>query len=515
MIRFIDRRLAVIGWLSLLLVCAPARIASAEVRSIQDFMVFKDKWGDFVLTEYVWQLEGRYGLISDGNLTFTNCPLPFRITPEQANARGNSGVVEVTGKIIQGEKGLVFQVEKLVPRPRDTERVKTLRFGIDSEKASQWHSVAEWARGRGTFYNDKELLNAAHDLDRNGILTELRQLQPTDEAGFAALMVKARDKKMDAELLQQMMHDSLQARYLNVRAKKFSDAQFRDLQLQVQNELPGAATPLAEMPTELNTRYFEDPKSVFAAAPPEQRQVLARLFVVELLSQRILNVARPDGSNAFEIMDRLQSEVPERRDLIEKYRELAIAWGQQKVDVFTRAQLDEFTNRLEKLGQKELSEAVKRKWLTARDPFYRQDGARGLADLAQQWMSLLKDEPAAAALYIDALKENPQYTPATEWLTAHGYRQVGETWLLEAEVAAMPLSPREQAIREGRVETGMTASQVQAALGTVPSSVTRLASRNQVTEWWTYREAGVVIQLVKVTRAPESTVTRVEKLQSP
>lgn len=504
-----------IGLLLLALCSTSWSRAQAEVRSIQEFMVFKEKWENFVITGYVWQLEGRYALISDGTLTFANCPLPFRITTEQANSRGNSGVVEVTGKIVQEEKGLAFQVDELVPRPRDLERLKSMRFGIDTQQAQQWYRVAEWARGRGTFYNDRELFNSATDLDRNGVLTELRQLQPGDERGLAILLEKAREKKLDEALIQQMIHDSLQARFFNIRNKKSSEvtsAAFRELRDRIQHDLPGARTPLLTFPVAVNTEYLADPKVVYATATPEQRLQLDRLFFVAVRLADLLPAVRTDGSNGFEIADRLRAEIPERKELIEKYEQQAIDWRMKKIDISTRSQLDEFIARLEQSGRKELAMEAKQKWLAAREPYYRQDGARGLTDFAQQWMSLLGDESMAARLNIEAWRVNPQYVPATDWLSAHGYRQFQQTWMLESEIAKMPVSPREQAIRDGRVETGMTATEVQAALGSIPSSITRLASRQQITEWWTYRDAGVVVQLVKSNRDRESSVIKVEHL---
>jgi len=487
-------------------------IARGEVRSIQEFMTFKEKWETFVLTEYVWQLEGRYSSVNDGTLTFTNCPLPFRISSSMANNRSVTGVVEVTGKIVKEEKGLAFQVDKLVSRPRDIDRLKSMRFGIDIQKPQDWYRLADWARERGEFYNDRELTAAVVDLDRNGILSELRQLKADDEQGFAALIQKAREKQLDESLLQQLMHDQLQARFLSIRNREFSDNAYRDLQLKIQKELLQESRPLPAFPAELNARYFADPKGVYTAASSEERQILARLFLIEILTQRILHSAPADGSQGFEIADRFRVEVPERKDLAKKNEEAAVTWRMSRIKTSTRTQLDELTTRLEQYGQPELAVEAKKKWLASREAVFRQDGARGLSDLAQLWLSLLKDETKAASLFMEAWRENPQYTPAMEWLTSHGYRLVGQAWLTEAEIAAMPEDPMDKAIREGRIEIGMTAQQAQAAMEIVPTFVNRSASRKQISEWWIYQDAGVVIYLVKQTRDRAAMVVSVEKL---
>lgn len=486
--------------------------ARAEVRSIQEFMVFKDKWDKFVATEYVWQLEGRYSGISDDTLTFMNCPLPFRLSSDLANNRDNSSVVEVTGTIVQEEKGLAFRVKKLEARPRDMDRLKSMRFEIDIQKPENWYRLADWARERGAFYKDKDLAAAAVDLDRLGVLTELRQLKPEDEQGFATLKQKAREKQLDPPLIQQITHDELQARFLNLRKKEFSEPAWKQLEEQIQQELLRTKKPLATFPSELNDKYLAAPREVYAAANSDERRTLGRLFLIETLLQRLLHQARPDGSNGFEIADQLQALTPERADLQKTYHDLAIAWNLKRIDVATRIQLDGLASRLEKLGRKDLAIAAKQKWLSVRESVFRQDGARGLADLAELWMSLLQDESKATRLMQEAWVENPQYTPATDWLTAHGYQLIEGKWLSEIEIAAMPEDPRKVAIREGRLEVGMTATDVHAAIGTPPTSMTRSVSRRQVTEWWVYKDSGILVQLVKGSRERESHVVSVEKL---
>jgi len=489
--------------------------AQAEVRSIQEFMTFQKSWDRFVPSKYLWQLEGRYSAINDDTLTFTNCPLPFRIHAELAQNRGSTGVVEVTGKIVAEEKGLAFRVEKLVSRPRDLEQLKSMRFGIDIQKPDDWYQLADWARGRGDFYNDKDLLAASVELDQNGILAELRKFKSGDEEGFAALIKKAREKKLDRSLLQQITHDELQSRFFNLRQHKFSEDSLNRLAEQIQKDLLMERKALPVFPVELNGRYEAGPAKMYAEASPAERQTLARLFLVQVQTDRILHGAREDGSNGFEIAEQFQANAPERADLIREYRNKAVSWQMARIATVTRAQLDEFTTKLIKLGQREQVVEAKRKWLSARETVFRQDGARGLADLAQLWISLLQDEPKAARLMIQAWQENPQYSPALEWLTAHGYRLKGQTWMTEAEIAQMPISPRELAIREGRLEIGMTASEVRSALGSLPTAMTRAVSRRQISEWWTYADAGILVQLAKKNHEEEGRVIRIEKLPGP
>ncbi|SFI28023.1 hypothetical protein [Planctomicrobium piriforme] len=503
----------IVSFCALALLLATPASAQAEARSIQEFMTYQEKWPEFVLSGYVWQLEGRYAVISGNTLTFPQCPLTFLLTSDQVRSRGNTGVVEVKGKLAREDNKLVFRVDSLLSRPKDLERLRTMRFGIDSSNPAEWYKVADWGHQRAKFYDDKELEKEAADLDRNGVLTEFRRLNPADEAGLSRLLATAREKRVDGDLTQQIVHESLQARLTNLRRQNFSDAGYRDLLVLASQELPGSTARLNPWPVELNAKYLANPTSVYAQATPEERAKLHRLFTANVTTERILHDARPDGSNGFDIADRLQADVPEQVELIRKYKDQGLTAQQARVPLMTRSQLLEFCQRLDREGLAALATETKRKWLLAREPLYRQEGARGLTDLADQWMAMLQDQSAATQLYIDAWRVNPQYTPASDWLSTHGYQLVNGTWVPEGQVATMPVSPAEQALRDGRVVAGMTRLQVQSALGGLPTTQTRIVTSQGVSEWWEYREAGVLIHFTRSKRGGESLVESIQSVQ--
>jgi len=482
----------------------------AQARSIQEFLQYQEKWEEFTLTEYDWHLEGRFALISGDQMTFTHCPLPILITEEMSRNRGNTGVVEVTGQIVRHNGKLAFRAKSLKSIPRDRDRLRNLRFGIDSTKPEEWYKVADWGHRRAAFYSDKVLEEDARNLDWNGVTTALRRLSLADEAGLEALVTTAREKQMDEELIQRILHDSLQAKRLSLQKQEWNPEAQQQLEKQVFEELPGSRTPLKTWPVDLQKQYTASPSQFYADAKEETRPTLNRIFAVSLLADRFRHETRPDGRNSFEIADRLRTEIPERADLLHDALKNGIRYFQSQVPTMTRSELDQFCQRLERENETLVLQDVKRKWLTAREPFYRQDGARGLADLAEQWLSLLQDQEQATKFYIDSWKANTEYTPATEWLTRHGMKLVNGNWMSAAELAAMPLSPIELAIRDGRVEIGMTRQQVLSALGGAPSSLTRSATSRGVQEWWEYDSAGVVIQFGRSRRQNETLVEKVE-----
>lgn len=490
-------------------------LARAEARSIQEFVSFEEKWPSFVVTGYVWHLEGRLIGINDGTLMFTHCSLPFRISKEQAGNRGVTGVVEVTGRIVEESKGLAFKVDKLVSAPRDLDRIKSMRLAMDSQKPEQWYEIADWAKKRSEFYNDKELAAAALDLNRQGVLAELRQIDSGNEQAFQELLKKGREKQVGADLIQQIQHDALRARWKELKGQPFSEAPLKDFHARLLNDLSGGETVLKAIPKELDQQYQADPSGTFAAANLETREALTRLFAIDVLLTQIQGKAKPDGSNGYDIAPLIRSSVPERKELADDYENRAERWHMQRLGTFSRSQLDEFARRLEKQGKAELAHDARKTWLITREGFYRQEGARGLADLAQLWIELLGDQHEAAQLYIAAWKENPNYTPAVEWLMSHGYTLHKGNWLTAEAMAELPVSPRERAIREGRIEVGMTSREMQAALGTGPTTMTRVASRHLVSEWWVYEEAGICVELKKATLDREAVVVKIEKMGRP
>lgn len=487
----------------------------AQARSIEEFLQHKDNWDDFVLTDYVWSLEGRYAIVSGNTMTFPHCPMTFLITPEQAANRGTTGVVEVKGRIEKESEKFVFRVQSLISRPRDKDRLRTMRFNIDSTRPEEWYKVADWGHARAKFYNDKDLETDAVDLDRNGILTEFRRVTPSDENELAKLVAKARSKNVGDDLIQQIQHESLRAVYLNIKRESFNSAKYSSLIASLYEKLPGSQTPLPTWPAELAEKYQSNPLQVYAEATAETRPTFNRLFAASVILEQIQGDSDPEGKNGFEIAGKLTTQVPEKSELAQKFKNLELSYRTQMLPTMTRSQLDSFCKQLEKEGTAEQIVEVKKKWLQAREPSYRQEGARGLADLGDQWMALLNDTETARQFYLEAWKVNPQYTPAKDWLTLYGMKLVDGRWIRESELAAMPLSPLDQAVKDGRVTVGMTRRQVVSALGGPPTQTTRIATSHGVVEWWEYSNAGVNLQFARPRRGSEPVVTKLSSISKP
>lgn len=477
---------------------------------MEEFLQYKDKWEEFTLTDYEWRLEGRVSFVIGTSMTLTNCPMSFVLTEEMVRSRGNTGVVEVTGRITKGDGKLVFRATSLASRPKDRDRLRQMRFGIDSEKPADWFKVADWGHQRAKFYDDPSLETDAVELDRFGVRTALRQLNLGDESGLAAVLETARQKKVGTELEEIILHQTLQARRSALGKQKWDAASYAQLEADILRQLPGSQQQLKVWPEELERRYMADPVRVYTELPVEQRVTLNRLFAVSVISERILHDAAADGSNGLELADQFRDRIPERPNLAIQALKEGIRFHEKRVPMMTRSQLEEFCRRLERENESLLATEVKKTWLKGRETQHREDGARGLADLADQWMSLLQDQATATQFYIEAWETNKEYAPARDWLSTHGMKLIDGRWLPEAVAAAMPVPPIEKAIRDGRVEIGMTRRQVLSALGGPPTRMTRIATSQGMGEWWEYDTSGVVIRFVRSRRSSETVVEKIE-----
>jgi|GEM_PF-1491236 len=487
-------------------------LAWADAKSIQEFMGYESRWLEFQKSDYVWTLEGRYVALSGGTMTFPHCPIPFLLSSDQTRNRGTTGVVEVTGKLDRDGTKFLFRVASLRSRPKDTDRLRNMRFGIDSEKAADWYRVADWGHARAKFYDDPELEKEALELDRQGVQTELRRAPPTDEAALTSLLQTARDKSVGEDITHQILHELFQARLTNLRRDSRSPEAFQPLLQQIGQDLPGSMQHLMPFPAELDQNYTRHPLLGYADSSAEQRQVLNRLLALQVIATQTELKLQPDGSNGFQLADQLKTAAPERLDLIQKYEQTAIASHLEHLSTMTHAQLEEFAAQLEHRDKPELALETKQKWLEAREPFFRQEGARGLADLADHWVNWMNDLPRATRLYQEAWKVNHDYAPASEWLTAHGYVLENGQWLVAENMPAVPPSALDKALREGRVEPGMTAAQVQAILGGLPTQLTRIATSRGVSEWWGYPDSGIVVRMATPRNGGEILVERIDTL---
>lgn len=496
----------------LLAIWGSEAVLRAQPRTIQSFVADQSKWPDLVGT--AWHLEGRYSLFGDREMRFANCNLPFVFSGKISVPRERSNVVEVTGRLEKENGRLQFRVESLKSHPSDLEVVAAKRSEIDTRRPDDWYKVADWARNRGEFYKDAELLQEVDNLNRHGLLTEYRSIDPGNEQAHLAIVAKARRLKLDENLIVDMLHEGLRAQFEKHRRQASSEPALASLSVRIRKELPGAMRELDEYPEDLATEYAAEPKQLHAAADPARRQVLHRLFYLETMLERINAAARPDGSNGIEIAARIAAEIPERPELVTFHERRELDYRIKRVPLMARQEMLSLVRELESRDDPDRAKLVKQQWLQAREPLLREDGARGLVDLAEDWISLLNDRETAAEFYMAAWAANRDYEPAQQWLEANDFVFAAGKWHRRDEAPQTADLAMDRAIREGRILTGMSDAQVRAALGARPDAVTRFATSGRITELWVFESAGIVVRLSRRNRNEPSRVDAIDALRN-
>ncbi|MEW4488423.1 hypothetical protein AB1L42_10105 [Thalassoglobus sp. JC818] len=474
------------------LVLGLQRDGICEARSIQSFNAVKEKWGDLVGT--TWQIEGRYALMGSTSLKFVNCDMPFRFSSNVSRPSGQFKNLEVIGKIQKNNGRLFFEVNSLRKVPSDDEQYLARRARVDSDDPKAMYELADWAEERARFYGDEDLRMKAQQLKQNGLLIEYRQLETIDQRALDHLLKKAREFQLDESLVQEFLHRGYWEQFDQLNKLRDRVDRLTELHVSVARNLPGASTPLEQYPQELADKYFAGPIQLYDESKNPARRQLDRLFYLKVSVDMILAQADASGANGFAIAKRLKTDAPERADLIREYESKELAYASKRLDTMTRAEMLNLSNRYVDFGDASQAVETKRNWLASRESLARGQGARGLVDYAEDWIQLLDDREAAARFYIEAWKINPQYPLATEWLDKNGYALHEGNWTPKDLIPETRESQIETAIREGRIEEGMTQHQVKSAMGIAPDSIVRFASSGRVSELWIYDAAGVMIR---------------------
>lgn len=480
--------------LAVLWLLALPMLAFGQARSIRSFVESKDKWSDLIGAN--WRLEGRYAFIGDKTLKFANCTMPFNFGPGVARPPGRFSNLEVTGKIERQSGKLVFVMESIRARPSDEQKVTFEKSKIDIDESQDFYDLALWASQRAKFYEDKELLISSQELQRSGLEVEFHKLKPSDRDGLSNLIKKARDFELDPKLIEEFLHDGYWDRFLYLQDKEPATkiSEYSDLLVSLSNDLAGVRKLLEAFDAEYATKYVSEPAATYQSADPPERRMLERYFYIHVAAIKTLSKAEESGKNGLQIAAELQKETPERKELIDQYSELGLKYESARVPVMTRQEMLDLAKLYQDKSQPEQVSKTKQTWLKARESLYKDDGARGLVDYAEEWIQLLDDRKTAAKYYIAAWKQNSQYPLAASWLKQNGYALHEGNWVPAELVPPSMESEIEKAIREGRIQKGMTTIQVKTAMGVAPDSMVRFATNGEVKEIWIYDSSRIIVR---------------------
>src|SRR5690606_3395125 len=133
--------------------------------------------------------------LTNERLSMKNCDLVFIIGDGVEVPASRSNVVEITGQLESRQGKQIFLVTRLKMLPNDNETLSIRRSRLLENDASGWYALADWAAGRGKFYEDTTLVLEAVSLRRTGLLIEYRQVGIDDVDALYALAKKAESLK--------------------------------------------------------------------------------------------------------------------------------------------------------------------------------------------------------------------------------------------------------------------------------------------------------------------------------
>jgi hypothetical protein len=485
----------------LMCITGPA-FAADKVWSIEDLNVEKEKWPDWI--EMPLKVEGRVSAVSRHQFRFVHCELTFRVTEDQSRTVGNARNAEVSGRMKKDKETgkLFFAVDRVKIQSSDVEQFEVREAKLKSTKAEDWYELARWAQSRGKFYEDDELLAKARKTWAKGLNLERANLPANDADARLALAGRLREQQVDASLQGELIHEAARMKWQQAQKDGALDA----FAAWLKKTYPEAVQPLDKLPREQSQRYETNPIETFRTAQETDREALWRLFFIQVELARILPTAKPDFSNASAIAEELLARVPERDDLVEKYREQSFQWRIKSIAGAKREEALRVAEDLKSRDQPDEAKKLLRGWLRAQESRFRKDGPIGLMQLAEDYLQLANDEPAAVKLLAEAHTLDPSFSDPGERLKQLGYHLEQNRWI-KGNAPDMPANADKS---PSQLAVGMTAQAVLLLLGE-PTGKTRVITNKGTQEVWSFGHRGtprLMIYLQQPANSEKAHVTR-------
>jgi hypothetical protein len=423
----------------------------------------------------------------------------------------------VVGKIhVDPRSGeYTFELSSAKESPSDLEKFLERKRKLRSAPAADWYELGRWAEVRAQFYKDDDLLGRSAKVFLHAIEMDRKERAKDDPEGLFELAEKAISYRLPVTLAQELTHEAFLV--LVQRSTSLPAPALADLAERMAKKLPGALDPPPFTLIEVVNKYKTEPVTTYAGADPATRRKIHRLLYAGVLLRTIVPELAADGSNGFEVADKIDKLVPEQHRLAEEFRDRALKARAADVEKLTKSQMLDLVDQYSQRGAKQLGEQLLETWLTLRVRGLDPDDTEGLLELTEEYRRLLKRNDLADRLLIDGWKCNRQARDIAERLEKAGYRLFEGTWLTTEEFANRPEGQMEKDIRAGLPKKGMTTGQVSRSRGK-PDSFSRAVTSGQVTELWSYSQSdgsSLVVRFVKRAGQTEATVADVVQVRTP
>lgn len=496
---------------AVMLVGATAAGAADALWSVERLNAAQTDWAQLVGTPM--RVEGRVSSQIKGQIRFQKCDLTFRLANDQERKLTNVKFLEVSGRLQRDGNKFIFDVSDLKPLPSDREQFQSREAALRNPQPKDLYELGEWATSRGVFYDDKELVDLGKNVQTRALNLEWHDLPKDAVEERFQLAEKAVSLQLAKPFIEELRHEA--CRSWLTRCLKQSPPDEKDLaalEAKVRTLFPDAFLPLKAWPTDLTRSYSLDPVETYRTADANQRPVLHRLLGADVQWPKVIRDAAADGSNGDAIADRIDQYIPERHAIAEQYRERELQYRLKNIGLAPRSAALELSAAFRGRKQPDLAVDTLRKWLAAKERKQPPEEAPQFIELADDYLSLLQDEPRAVALLSEAHRREPKSADVQQRFDQLGYKYDGIRWKKPTTTTASPADPASvTSDLPTQLVVGMTAAQLDQLLGK-PTATTVMRSATSIDEVRIFGRIGegsrIVVQLRRGPGDPQPVVTR-------
>jgi hypothetical protein len=366
------------------------------------------------------------------------------------------------------------------------ERGVSILLPDDAEGRSAW---ADWAKRRAKTYQDDSLMATAEALHAEAIDLEFRRPANRTAPGLIALAGKARAKGVAEPEPSALAHLSFRLRLASAKTAEDFDRLAADI--------------LAFLPRAKNRSYGDsglaldeynrDPSSAYRKAEDSTRSALdRRLYSDAVVESYRVRSASADPKTLQDLSDEARSRIPDRPEVSNDLMRRSLDSGAEAVTTLHKNEMLKLAQNLRDAKQPERADRVIRTWLDhQRTRQLSPTDASGRVDLAEDYLSLLKDKATAADLLREAIKIDETVRPTTDLrFQKMGFVRAGEDWKdpnAPATVAASVASTPSPSTKDEPL-FGLSPAEVKAQLGE-PKRMSRVATQGRISLQWSYEGA--------------------------
>jgi len=484
-----------------------------HVMSIQKLNDSKP-WERFVDAPLATTIEGRVGVSGGGLLRFLKCDLRFKVDSTRLKLIGSKENVEVKGHFKKEGSRVEFVVDELRTMSSYADQFDFQAAKLKRPTAEEWTELGNWIGERGKFYEDPELLQKANDAYLSAIDVQYRALKSTDSEGRLRLAKKVEEQNLSPRRQMDLIHEALRIQWQGLQKTEPADiASWTKFAEQLASQFSGADQPIKSVPQNLKDSYDQDPVGTYRKATDDVRKTLHRLFYVAVIRKRLLNGASIDGRDGESIADQIEKLIPEEQALAEKQRLAGLPYRLANIRSANRAEAESLAAAYRARGENDNALMALTQWVKSHELQLKKDGVVGLVQLADEYLTLLKNEPVAIEYLLDAHRLDPKFDEVHQKLTSLGYSLQGGQW---RKSAALPRDVAKTAPQNAMgIREGQTATELRNQLGQPPSLARAITSRG-ITEIWSFGSPGstrLVVRLEQRGRDPEPKVTAYSNLR--